>query len=164
MLLDYGDLGVLPSPLDVFALFQSCVHSKQTNNSPSYLIPKWNKTNAQRTQPDPKEPTVHALKLLANVHAAEKIISKQSSEMTFTIQIVPEWGLMGEASLQTLFDLQHAFKVTILLNFLFFCWQKGTDSSSFTRGLLQAAWAVVYLCSVPSWEAEDGAGRTIVMQ
>lgn len=103
MLLGYGDLGVLPSPLDVFALFQSCGHSKQTNNSPSYLIPKWNKTNAQRTQPDPKEPTVHALKLLANVHAAEKIISKQSSEMTFTIQIVPEWGLMGEASLQTLF-------------------------------------------------------------
>lgn len=146
-----------------------CLHyfkAVATANKQTILPPTSspNETNAQRTQPDPKEPTVHALKLLANVHAAEKIISKQSSEMTFTIQIVPEWGLMGEASLQTLFDLQHAFKVTILLNFLFFCWQKGTDSSSFTQGLLQAAWAVVYLCSVPSWEAEDGAGRTIVMQ
>lgn len=127
----------------------------------SYLISKWNKTNARRKQPHPKEPTVHALKMLANVHAAEKIVSKQSSEMTFTLQIVPEWGLMGEASLQTLLHLQCAFKVTIVPNFLFLYCQERTDFSSFTQGLLGAAWMRVYLCS---WEAEDGAGMTIVMQ
>lgn len=59
---------------------------------------------------------------------------------------------MVEASLQTLFHLQRAFMVTILPDFLYFCWQKGTDSLSFTLRLLHAAWAVLHLCLVPSWK------------